>query len=136
MSSQNSIQPCKYSGKSFIVKDSKQYPSPEYIWLNSSSWQNTDGPATFQNDVTHWWDASQLYGSDEQTSAKLRSFKDGKMKVSPKNGLLPLDKKTGIEITGEFVNLNINETQFSPSGIWRLFKLFIKIMYSSTIDTN
>ena len=67
-------------------------------------WQNKDGPATFQNDVTHWWDGSQLYGSDEQTSAKLRSFKDGKMNVSDEDGLLPIDKKTGIDITGAFVN--------------------------------
>lgn len=67
-------------------------------------WQNKDGPATFQNDVTHWWDGSQLYGSDEQTSAKLRSFKDGKMNVSDEDGLLPIDKKTGIDITGVFIN--------------------------------
>ena len=61
-----------------------------------------DTPATFQNDVTHWWDGSQLYGSDEQTSGKLRSFKNGKMKVSDKDGLLPVDRKTGIDQTGEF----------------------------------
>ena len=60
-----------------------------------------DTPATFQNDVTHWWDGSQLYGSDEQTSAKLRSFKNGKLKVSDKDGLLPIDRKTGIDQTGE-----------------------------------
>ena len=45
-----------------------------------------------------------MYGSDEQTSAKLRSFKDGKMNVSDEDGLLPIDKKTGIDITGVFVN--------------------------------
>ncbi|XP_078356559.1 uncharacterized protein LOC144641413 [Oculina patagonica] len=67
---------------------------------NCNSPSNKDTPATFQNDVTHWWDGSQLYGSDEQTSAKLRSFKDGKMTVSKKDGLLPLDSKTGIEQTG------------------------------------
>lgn len=67
---------------------------------NCKQFSNKDGPATFQNDVTHWWDGSQLYGSDEQTSAKLRSFKDGKMNVSDEDGLLPIDKKTGIDITG------------------------------------
>lgn len=66
--------------------------------------QQKDTPATFQNDVTHWWDGSQLYGSDEQTSGKLRSFLNGKMKVSAKDGLLPVDSKTGIDQTGEFRN--------------------------------
>lgn len=64
--------------------------------------QNKDSPATFQNDVTHWWDGSQLYGSDVETNAKLRSFKHGKMEVDENDGLLPLDPKTGIDKTGEF----------------------------------
>lgn len=67
-----------------------------------STTQNGESPRTFQNDVTHWWDGSQLYGSDEATNAKLRSFKDGKMKVAKKDGLLPIDPKTGIDITGKF----------------------------------
>lgn len=56
-------------------------------------------PKTFQNDVTHWWDGSQLYGSNDLMNAKLRSFREGKMKVE-EDGLLPLDENTGIEITG------------------------------------
>lgn len=67
---------------------------------NCHKYSETDSPATFQNDVTHWWDGSQLYGSDVDTSANLRSFKDGKMKVNEKDGLLPLDPKTGIDKTG------------------------------------
>ena len=70
--------------------------------MSFSFWQETDSPATFQNDVTHWWDGSQLYGSDVDTSANLRSFKDGKMKVNEKDGLLPLDPKTGIDKTGKY----------------------------------
>ena len=60
----------------------------------------TDEPNTFQNHVTHWWDGSQLYGSDEETSRRLRSFKNGKLRMGRDN-LLPVDKKTGIDITGE-----------------------------------
>ncbi|XP_022784016.1 alpha-dioxygenase 2-like [Stylophora pistillata] len=67
---------------------------------NCKQYSNKDGAATFQNDNTHWWDGSQLYASDDQTNARLRSFEDGKMKVSDKDGLLPIDKKTGIDITG------------------------------------
>ena len=59
-------------------------------------------PKTFQNDVTHWWDGSQLYGNNDLMNAKLRSFREGKMKVE-EDGLLPLDKNTGIEITGKSI---------------------------------
>lgn len=85
--------------------------SPHVIF----SAQQKDTPATFQNDVTHWWDGSQLYGSSEKTSAKLRSFKNGKMKVSDEDGLLPVDSKTGIDQTGEFGNLYA--IAFSPSEL-------------------
>jgi hypothetical protein len=26
-----------------------------------------EAPVTFINEVTHWWDGSQIYGSDQQT---------------------------------------------------------------------
>lgn len=61
----------------------------------------TDGeetPTTFINEVTHWWDGSQIYGSDQETQNRLRSFVDGKLRVNP-DGTLPLDRK-GIEETG------------------------------------
>ncbi|MEO6785947.1 MAG: peroxidase family protein [Chthoniobacteraceae bacterium] len=55
-------------------------------------------PVTFINEVTHWWDGSQIYGSDQETQNHLRSFVDGKMRVSP-DGNLPVDGN-GIEETG------------------------------------
>ncbi|MFP5384460.1 MAG: peroxidase family protein [Bacteriovoracia bacterium] len=55
-------------------------------------------PVTFTNEVTHWWDGSQVYGSDIETSNKLRTFKDGLLKVNEK-GLLPTDSD-GIELAG------------------------------------
>lgn len=60
-------------------------------------------PPAYQNDVTHWWDGSQLYGSDEYTHARVRSFVDGKLKVDD-DGFLPLDPKTKIEISGDRFN--------------------------------
>lgn len=55
-------------------------------------------PATFINEVTHWWDGSQIYGSSQETQNRLRSFVDGKLRVKD-DGTLPLDRK-GIEETG------------------------------------
>lgn len=44
----------------------------------------------FINEVTHWWDGSQIYGSDQTTAESLRTFTSGKMIISDQ-GLLPLD---------------------------------------------
>lgn len=55
-------------------------------------------PTTFINEVTHWWDGSQIYGSNQETQNRLRSFVDGKMRLNP-DGTLPLDRK-GVEETG------------------------------------
>jgi hypothetical protein len=55
-------------------------------------------PPTYANTATHWWDASQLYGSGADILARLRSGKNGKLKVGRDN-LLPLDDK-GIDQTG------------------------------------
>jgi len=38
-------------------------------------------PQAFRNHITHWWDGSQIYGSDKATNDKIRSFVDGKLKV-------------------------------------------------------
>ena len=55
-------------------------------------------PITFINEVTHWWDGSQIYGSDQETLDKLRTGVDGKLRLDD-SGNLPLDDK-GIEQTG------------------------------------
>ena len=55
-------------------------------------------PITFINEVTHWWDGSQIYGSDQKTLDKLRTGADGKLRLDDA-GNLPLDDK-GIEQTG------------------------------------
>ena len=55
-------------------------------------------PITFINEVTHWWDGSQIYGSDQETQDRLRSAVDGKLRLDAV-GNLPLDAK-GIEETG------------------------------------
>jgi tetratricopeptide (TPR) repeat protein len=59
---------------------------------------NEEPPITFINEVTHWWDGSQIYGSDQETVDRLRSGVDGKLRLTGK-GTLPLDKNS-IEETG------------------------------------
>jgi hypothetical protein len=57
-----------------------------------------EAAASAINEVTHWWDGSQIYGSDQATQDRLRSGVDGKLRLN-EDGTLPLDRK-GIEDTG------------------------------------
>ncbi|HEU4367114.1 MAG TPA: peroxidase family protein [Methylomirabilota bacterium] len=60
------------------------------------------GPPTYINSVTHWWDASQLYGSDLATQRALRTWPDGTRRggrLALSNGRLRRGEN-GIEITG------------------------------------
>ena len=56
-------------------------------------------PPTYSNVVTHWWDASQIYGSDTHTVARGRAGHDGKLKIGD-DGLVPLDPHTGTDLAG------------------------------------
>ncbi|MGE3075043.1 MAG: peroxidase family protein [Dehalococcoidia bacterium] len=55
-------------------------------------------PTTFINEVTHWWDGSQIYGSDWETVERLRSHTDGKLRLNA-DGTLPVGKN-GVEESG------------------------------------
>jgi hypothetical protein len=48
----------------------------------------TDLPPTFVNTETHWWDGSQIYGSDKDYQRLVRTGVDGKLRP-PVHGLLP-----------------------------------------------
>ena len=74
--------------------------------------KNDAVPPAYQNHVTHWWDGSQLYGSDRETHDRVRSFVGGKLKVDDK-GFLPLDPKTNIDITGK---MRLFITSIKPSS--------------------
>ena len=56
-------------------------------------------PPTFLNEVTHWWDGSQIYGSDWKTQHGLRAFERGHLALTD-DGLLPVHEETGAESTG------------------------------------
>ncbi|WP_405714964.1 peroxidase [Streptomyces xanthophaeus] len=54
-----------------------------------------DAPPTYENTVTHWWDGSQIYGSDEARCRSLRTGEYGKLRVE--DGRLPADPRPGME---------------------------------------
>jgi hypothetical protein len=53
----------------------------------------------YRNEVTHWWDGSQIYGVSAAENAALRTGVDGKLKIQA-DGKLPVNPATGIDLTG------------------------------------
>ncbi|MGE0600794.1 MAG: peroxidase family protein [Dehalococcoidia bacterium] len=70
------------------------------------TWHEGEGPPTFRSAVTHWWDASQIYGNSLARQEQLRSHVDGKLRMvesaEPGNPLLPVDQsvRAGVDLTG------------------------------------
>jgi hypothetical protein len=56
-------------------------------------------PAAYANPNSHWWDGSQIYGSDDETAAKLRLHTEGHLRLEPTK-LLPVDPETGLHLSG------------------------------------
>ena len=52
--------------------------------------QTSDQVTTFLNEETHWWDASQIYGSTPEFQAAVRSDDDGKVRIGA-DGLIDID---------------------------------------------
>jgi hypothetical protein len=61
--------------------------------------QQEPAATSFINEVTHWWDGSQIYGSDKETQKRVRSDKFGKLKLS-EDGKLPTEYSTKVEEAG------------------------------------
>ncbi len=60
--------------------------------------ENAGNPPTFISKVTHWWDASHIYGSEQETVDRVRSHVDGKLLIG-EDGFLPLSAD-GIDEVG------------------------------------
>jgi Animal haem peroxidase len=56
-------------------------------------------PPAFANENSHWWDGSQVYGSDPATVASLKTGVGGRLRIEP-TGLLPVDPTTGLHFSG------------------------------------
>ncbi|HEX2069390.1 MAG TPA: peroxidase family protein, partial [Actinomycetota bacterium] len=73
-------------------------------------------PPTFTTDDSHWWDGSQIYGTDPKFADKLRAREDGKLRIGP-DGLLPKDLEQAVDLTGVagnfWVGLGLLHTLFS-----------------------
>lgn len=73
-------------------------------------------PPAYANLNSHWWDGSQVYGTDAYTVARLRTNENGKLKLT-ESGRLFLDPDSGLELTGftdnGWVGLSLLHTLFA-----------------------
>ena len=72
-------------------------------------------PPTHINIHTHWWDGSQIYGSDKATQSQVRSGEHGKLKIGP-DGLIPVDpnsQKHPADEPGFWIGLVMMHTLFT-----------------------
>ncbi|KAF6149628.1 hypothetical protein GIB67_011237 [Kingdonia uniflora] len=76
------------------------------------------------NRRTPWWDASAIYGSTREKLSKVRTFKDGKLKILD-NGLL-LHDQDGVPLSGD--------TRNNWAGVSTLQALFFK-EHNAVCDT-
>src|SRR5688572_11594807 len=56
-------------------------------------------PPAYANPNGHWWDGSQIYGSDPVVAKRLRTGEGGKLKVDAMK-MLPVDPDTGVHLSG------------------------------------
>ena len=57
------------------------------------------GAATWVTTDSHWWDGSQIYGSEPAVSAALREHEGGRLRLDP-DGQLPRDLDDKLDLTG------------------------------------
>ncbi len=78
--------------------------------------EGAEAPPSFANTVTHWWDGSQIYGSNEESMNRVRSGEAGKLQIG-QDGLLPLDRGNHQDVTGVtgnyWVGLSLFHTLFT-----------------------
>jgi Animal haem peroxidase len=61
--------------------------------------EDPETPPTFVTADSHWWDASQIYGSKEDFAEAIRTHEDGKLRIGP-DGLPPKDLERFVDLSG------------------------------------
>ena len=94
-----------------IPKNDSFFTNQQSLKFTRSEFIPSTSPRQHPNIITAWIDGSQIYGNDQETAKKLRTWKDGKLKTSS-NGKL-LYKKNGLFVSGDSrVNENLLLTSY------------------------
>ncbi len=110
-----------YKGKTYEIDRTKENN------LDSSQYKKEFGKTTL-NDVTHWWDGSQIYGSNQEEQNAVRSFAEGKMATVMENGRELLPKNSALNPANNRQNIGYEVTGFRENwwvGLSMLHHLFV-----------
>jgi hypothetical protein len=78
-----------WSDKNMKIRRTQPEPAPP----------GSKRPPAYANPNGHWWDGSQIYGSDPVVAKRLRTGEGGKLKVDAMK-MLPVDPDTGVHLSG------------------------------------
>jgi hypothetical protein len=95
---------------------------------DEGQYKNEYGKTTI-NEVTHWWDGSQIYGSNQAEQNEVRSFSMGKMRTVQYNGKELLPSNPNLNIARNKQNQGHEVTGFRDNwwvGLSMLHHLFVK----------
>jgi hypothetical protein len=67
------------------------------------TWTDGGTPPTYVTADSHWWDGSQIYGSERGFADALRANEDGKLRLDER-GLLPQDLERHVDLEGVAAN--------------------------------
>ncbi len=96
--------------------------------LNPNQYKSEFGKTSL-NEVTHWWDGSQIYGSNQEEQNQVRAFSRGRMRTSIVNGREILAENTQLDIADNKQNKGYEITGFRDNwwvGLSMLHTLFVK----------
>jgi hypothetical protein len=80
------------------------------------------------NEATHWWDGSQIYGSNQDEQNKVRSFSKGRMTTVKVNGRELLPKSSDLNPADNKLNRGLEVTGFRDNwwaGLSMLHHIFV-----------
>ncbi|WP_330256130.1 peroxidase [Nocardia sp. NBC_00565] len=88
-----------------LLPDRDPWPAPSMTIPRTPTVPSPEsgGPPTYTTDDTHWWDASQIYGSTAKFAAALRTGEKGRLEVD-ELGLPPLDVEGLLDLSSAAAN--------------------------------
>lgn len=95
--------------------------------VNQSNYKKDFGKVS-HNEVTHWWDGSQIYGSSQEEQNQVRSFIKGRMSTIRVNGRELLPKDNNLNTAHNKLNQGYEVTGFRDNwwvGLSMLHHLFV-----------
>ncbi|MFE9789700.1 peroxidase family protein [Nocardia salmonicida] len=98
-------EPAERDPFTVTLDDDDQWPHPPMTIPRTATAAAPDptDPPTYVTGETHWWDASQIYGSTAEFAASLRSGKHGQL-VIDELGLPPLEAERLVALEPEAAN--------------------------------